>query len=168
MSYEITEVPPTGTNATRYALPITPAGWSAEPCETLAICLNKLAAARIQEAPELLPDRVTVALKRVAITTAGEYVLVDRGNIVGTPTRVPRRLGKFKKERASGGALIDALFLGEQDAWESRDETIWEALREMCAHVRAKGRTLRRLNDETARIVALRCGLEVDPGKLPS
>jgi hypothetical protein len=84
------------------------------------------------------------------------------------PTRVPRRLGKFKKQQLQGGALIDALFLGEQEAWESRDETIWEALREMCAQVGATERTLRRLNDETARVLALRCGLEVDHGKLPS
>jgi hypothetical protein len=167
MSFQITEVPPTGSTASRFALPKTPAGWSSKPADTLALCLNQLAAARTEEAEELLPDRVTVALKRVAVTKTGDYVLVDRGSIVGTPTRVPRRQAKFRRVNLTGGAMIDALFLGEEEAWQSRDETVWQAAREMCEAVRARGRTLRRINDEVARIVALRCGLEVAPDRLP-
>jgi hypothetical protein len=163
-SYDVSKVPPTGDNTrSRYALTVTPGGHHATVPATAAVCLNALAEQRIAEAEPLQPEFRTVQLKRVVRNDSGEYQIVAGRTITAAVTVKPTRSGRFASLDVERGALVDSFFLGSAAFAKSRDETVWEALRDFAEDIAADGEALRSLNQEVARLILLRAGVIARP-----
>lgn len=165
--YDVESVPERddGSDRSRFAVGRLPEGWPAEStAQAVNQSLERILERRKEEAPPITPERQTISLKYVQ-QIDGEYVLLHRGEITGTPTFANTRPTKFKRLRVGGGALIDELFLTDDSA--IRDDQAWQALRLLAERENVTGFELRRLNDLTAELLALRAGLTVRSDELP-
>jgi hypothetical protein len=148
----------------------TSAGFATDAAASAVLAFNGLAEERIAAAEAVKPETREVQLKRVAVNTNGEYVLVDladpvRGELVVEPHRPGRRV----KVTLTAGELIDSLFEGADAYRDYPDDVVWSAARDWAESVGARGETLRRLNVELARVLVLRAGLgAVHPSRLPT
>jgi hypothetical protein len=162
--------PPTGAPFSgRWEVGYTPVGWTSDPDETMALVAKNLTEDRVRETPARQPERVSVPLL-YAKPIDGAWVLVERGTVTGTPTRVPVELpARARRVGFRPAELIERFLLGEEGVYRSvRDAAIWEALLRYAEGGRLRGRALRDLQDTVARLVCLRHGLEVPTHSLPS
>jgi hypothetical protein len=163
-AYSLEAVPANGTEESRFALGTTSEGWAvSRKIDAVANAYTKLVADRKAEAPPLQPEFKEIELKYVGLSTTGEYVTVPRGTVRAIPTKEPTASGRFKKLKATGGALIDEAMLGA----DVRPDALWNALLELATAERPEGRTLRDLNDAVAELVLIQSGLDVDKRSLP-
>lgn len=173
--YDLTKVPPTKTDRSRFALAKTAEGWDvSSPSDAIAASYERLAIRLKESAAEpLVPARKRVALKWVAREADGTWAARDRGTVEAIPTFAGTAPSRFAKTQASAGALVDELLLGPgNEAWEkARDEDVWEALLELCRTEEPSSETTRQLNNTVALAVLLRHGVDAEEmllhGRLP-
>jgi hypothetical protein len=167
--YELTTVPPTKSDRSRFALGRLAEGWdSPSPAAAVAQAYERLLIQRQEEAAPIVPEKKTVALKYVRRDAgSGDWVIRNRGSVEAVPTFAGTPPSRFSRLRSTGGALLDELLLGG-DAWDkARDDAVWDALRELCEAEFPDGLTLRRLNEAVALALLLRHGIDLRPDQLP-
>jgi len=164
-AYALESVPEAGDEESRYLLGQTSSGWNvSRRIDSVASAYLQLASRLREKTADLSPAFVEVDLHYVGRRADGSYVLVKRGTVRAIPKKAKTKSGRFSRPSATGGALLDRIFLGEEDA---RDELIWAALLALCSAEAPTGRVLRDLNDATAELMCLRAGLVVDRRSLP-
>lgn len=162
--YDPTAVPASSESHSRFSVDRTPGGISvASTAEAVAAAYEQLLAERIADTPEAQPERKTVELQ-VVVKTGEDYEVVDRGSVTAVPTRAVSRSGRFKRQKAEAGALIDLCFLGE----DVRDSDAWNALLELCRQERPDSATCRLLSDRLAVLILLRAGIVAARDDLPT
>jgi hypothetical protein len=167
-TYAINEVPATGDDRCRFAIPSTPGGWSTTPGANVALCYSHLLEELIASAPRLTPKHRSVRLLRCRLAADGGYELVERGVVAAVPEFEPRVPTRFAKTSSKGGALLDELMKGEGDGWsKATDEQVFTALRELCEQTHANGEEARQMSDFVACAVLLRHGIRKHVTGLP-
>lgn len=166
-SYDILDVPATGDNGSRFALPSSPAGHAANPDEVIAGVYTHLIVRLQEQAQDLAPSKASISLKKVVQDDSGQYVLAPRCELTGTPTKASARPGSYGKLKLSGAALIDDLLLGGEEGQKANDEQINAALLQMHEDLQPHGRQSRTIQDCVAAALALRVGLVVRPYDIP-
>jgi hypothetical protein len=164
-AFSLYDVPATTNSESRYLVAQTSEGWSvSRRADACGNAWSKLLLDRQSEAVDQRPAFKEIELKYVGFSAAtGEYVIVPRGTVRAVPTKEPTASGRFRKLKASGGALLDEAFLGE----DVRPDALWNALLEMAEQERPEGRTLRTLNEAVALLVLLQAGICLDARALP-
>lgn len=171
--YKPEDVPPAANEEqSRFALDRSPSGVESNPATVLAVCAENLASAYIQEKAErALPQTVTAALRKLGLTTAGEYVSVPiphASPLVAIPTLKNVRPTKFATIDATAAELLDSFLVQESPGWDAaRDEDVFAAAVEVARIHQLKGAALSRLSNAVARLVAARAGIVIGPELLP-
>jgi len=166
-SYDPATMPPTGGDASRYALGVTPGGFAASGgvAGNVAAIYGNLLAARIAEAKAAPPPMQDVVLKAVVVRD-GSYDLADRGS-VSRPMELESKRPSKRWRKLAGGAFLDSFFLGADAFQSGPDLEVFEAALALSEQLKAKGRSLRSINDSVAVLCCLRAGLSVSADQLP-
>jgi hypothetical protein len=169
MGYAIKDVPPSGTDRSRFAdLGTTPAGIGGNAAEVVVNVYTQLAEELVASAAPLAPDPIEVELRRVERRADGTYRLVKTGSVRGVPTlNAIRSDGKFKRRVTRGGAFLDLFFARDAEAQNVRDADVFRAALELAGDEHFAGDPLRKLNELVGRVVCCRHGLAVKPWELP-
>src|SRR6266545_2608647 len=114
-AYSLTEVPQAPGGGSRFYLSQTPSGWATDPAAAVGAAFQEFVSARRGNMKPLEPMPITVALK-LAVKVGGEWVLRERGAVVGVPQFASERPGRLGQTKLRGGALLDAFGLGKPEA----------------------------------------------------
>jgi hypothetical protein len=165
-SYDPADAPALN-DTSRFELPKNPSGYDVPPtqaaADSFAILLDRLA----ERAEPMIPARVSCKLFYAGKSTeSGEWALVPRGAVTAVPTVAATRSGRFARQTAKEGAILDQLFL--DGAPSARDDVVWEALLAWCERTQPSAAVARKVNDLAAQAILLRCGIAgIRPDQLP-
>jgi hypothetical protein len=164
-AFSLYDVPEAGSEKSRYLVGQTSSGWAvSRTCDAAENAWTQLVSDRQRDALDVTPPFKEIELNYVGLSAAtGEAVIVKRGKVRAVATKQPTASGRFRKLKASGGALLDLAFLGE----DVRPDALWEALRVFVEQERPDGRTLRALNAAVCLLVLLQAGINLDARSLP-
>ena len=166
--YAIEAVPPVGDDtSTRFAIGVSPGGFSTRPGANVGLVFNHLVEKMILAAPGLAPEVKTIPMKRVIVNGEGQHVLIDTAPVTAVVTHETVRSGRFSKSSLTGGALVDDLLLSGPSLSSARDETVWDAVLEMCRAIGTSGEETRQISDSVQRALLIRAGVALPPDRLP-
>lgn len=170
-AYDPRSLPPSNEEGrSRFELDTSPGGWPVAPAENAARCWVNLAVDLRTKAEPYAPTPRVVKLHRLARTTTGEFVLVERGVVEAIPDlvpSVPSRIPKLRPDQRAG-SLVDSFLLGEAEAYDrATDGQVWKALLEWAQETRPSPGAARTASEAVALAVLCRQGVSAEVHELP-
>lgn len=158
-SYTLAEVPESSSDASRYFIPVTPAGWGQDSGRVFADAAQALCIAIRSSRKPLAPAPVKVPLSQVQKGRDGSYGVVPRGEATLVPNAVNERPGAlWGGNGLKAGRLLDSFLRREVAYSKAPDSMVWKAAAAAAEAMSLGGSDLRKLNDYLAVALLARAG----------